>query len=47
MLFWMSAYNESLLPTPLTRLRCARRVKGTLATLGEAELNRYVYFAYS
>jgi len=40
MLFWMIAYNKSILPTPLTRPRYARRVKGSLATLGAAEFNR-------
>ena len=37
-----SQYNKSLLPSPLTRLACAHRVKGSLAALGAAELNRYV-----
>jgi len=37
---WQSQYNKSLLPSPLTLLACARRVKGSLATLGAAELNR-------
>ena len=37
----MIAYNKSLMPTPLTRLRYARCVKGTLTSLGETELNRY------
>ena len=34
-------HNKSLLPTPLTPLAFARGVKGSLATLGAAELNRY------
>jgi len=36
------AYNKSLLSTPLTPLAFAPGVKGSLATLGAAEFNRYV-----